>query len=131
MRAWPGRVFFSKVLQEVCAPAPELRWVDKNGLARGGWTKREKADRGLAGGQNGHCFTFFFLFLFPCGFSCVDMDLGMAPQENGHETTPQRFESVFDSPRPWWCVRHWRPADPDDPPCGWLKFQNRPGDLPY
>ena len=30
-----GQVFF-KVSQEVRAPAPEVYWVDKNGLARGG-----------------------------------------------------------------------------------------------
>ena len=36
----PGQVFFFfKVSQEVRAPAPEVCWIDNNGLARGGRTK--------------------------------------------------------------------------------------------
>ena len=31
--------FFFKVSQEVRAPAPEVCWIDNNGLARGGRTK--------------------------------------------------------------------------------------------
>lgn len=39
--------------------------MDKKGLAWGGWTKWEKADRQPVGGRKGYCFTFFFLVLSP------------------------------------------------------------------